>query len=652
MAERVDTQVAVEAKDARITCAEEVIDALKKIDPILLRGQNIDQEEWLEVLEAENEKAVDTIRFLIRKRVQLQVPEGTFELNPEEIAIMMVQWMSVMYHHRHQKRKSGIDALQVIPRFKSIADDIWRTLPEDQKKRIFKNDHIHGDEVPATLQFQSNDQGEFYKIIDEINITGELKEKLIKLWKATRDRYSDHLWGATQKAIELGFIEPQLLSAVIGHDAIEDIKEVAEGRVPLFYEKFYDQVGVSAERRSTLLREGEGIQEIVKGVTKPTKEQYPDSKERNKAYFKILLSSLREDARSVIVKLVDRWHNMSTLDGQKPQKRKEIAEETIDVFVPLAECIGLDTLADELMRLALPYVGNGKLVEDFDAEMEKRTSEIASKPDDTHWLAMKATIKEKIAKKTHIDEKYINVDLQPHKLLKRMRRANADKKIEEVTLADLRLAQNDTIVDVEVFIDDPQARDYEEAKEEILGHAIGIQMDLPGNEWKTSKLSGMKGVYIKTTHTSAYSGFRGKIVIRINTDAHENRSKRGHSSEWGNFTTQESVKQKVNDVLMQAEVAGSNVIQIAREVLLKPLMGIEIFENSDNITEITVSSDTTLSDLRKLCNIPEGKLVFVARSRLLQDWQYGATPIEKEDSKIPAGSVIFWEIPTEGIAAA
>lgn len=91
------------------------------------------------------------------------------------------------------------------------------------------------------------------------------------------------------------------------------------------------------------------VAELVDGVTKLTISK---DKQDNKAasFRKILLATLH-DPRVIIIKLADRLHNMSTLDALRPEKRQRIAQETYDIFVPMARLVGMNDIADQLELL-------------------------------------------------------------------------------------------------------------------------------------------------------------------------------------------------------------------------------------------------------------------------------------------------------------
>lgn len=97
---------------------------------------------------------------------------------------------------------------------------------------------------------------------------------------------------------------------------------------------------------------GEEVANLINGVSKLSRIEGQTMEGKQAENFRKLVLAMSEDIRVLLVKLADRLHNMRTLNAiQKPEKRQRIARETIEIYVPLAERIGLHNLKEELEDL-------------------------------------------------------------------------------------------------------------------------------------------------------------------------------------------------------------------------------------------------------------------------------------------------------------
>ncbi|MCE7033478.1 bifunctional (p)ppGpp synthetase/guanosine-3',5'-bis(diphosphate) 3'-pyrophosphohydrolase [Lysobacter sp. GX 14042] len=125
-------------------------------------------------------------------------------------------------------------------------------------------------------------------------------------------------------------LDVETLLAAILHDTIED--------TPLTRE------AIAAEF-------GETVAELVDGVTKLDKLQFRDRQEATAESFRKMLLAMSRDLRVILIKLADRLHNMRTLGAQSPEARKRIARETLEIYAPIAQRLGMSLVKAELQDL-------------------------------------------------------------------------------------------------------------------------------------------------------------------------------------------------------------------------------------------------------------------------------------------------------------
>ncbi|MGB0752304.1 MAG: HD domain-containing protein, partial [Gammaproteobacteria bacterium] len=125
-------------------------------------------------------------------------------------------------------------------------------------------------------------------------------------------------------------LDHQVIIAAILHDVIEDT-ETAK-----------DHVGAEF---------GEDVAELVDGVSKLTQVSFSSKAEAHAEYFRKMMMAMARDIRVMLIKLADRLHNMRTLNALRPEKRRQIARETLDIYAPIAARLGLNNIRLELEEL-------------------------------------------------------------------------------------------------------------------------------------------------------------------------------------------------------------------------------------------------------------------------------------------------------------
>ncbi len=101
---------------------------------------------------------------------------------------------------------------------------------------------------------------------------------------------------------------------------------------------------------------GAEITTLVDGLTKISKINFSSAEERQAENFRKMILAMAKDIRMILIKLADRLHNMRTLEFLPPEKRKVIAQETLDIYSPIANRLGIAWIKTELEDLAFKYL--------------------------------------------------------------------------------------------------------------------------------------------------------------------------------------------------------------------------------------------------------------------------------------------------------
>src|ERR671938_917832 len=113
------------------------------------------------------------------------------------------------------------------------------------------------------------------------------------------------------------------------------------------------------------------VAHVVEGVTKLGAIPFSSSEERQAENFRKMLLAMVDDIRVILVKLADRLHNMRTLHHLPEERRIKIAQETRDIYAPIANRLGMSKIKNELEELAFKYLET-KSYESLKAKVEAR----------------------------------------------------------------------------------------------------------------------------------------------------------------------------------------------------------------------------------------------------------------------------------------
>ena len=147
--------------------------------------------------------------------------------------------------------------------------------------------------------------------------------------RLTGEPYIYHPVAAARILADLRLDHKSIIAAIL-HDVIEDTTTVKEQ--------------IAAEF-------GNDVAELVDGVSKLTQIEFASQAEAQAENFRKMLLAMVRDIRVILVKLADRLHNMRTLGVMRPDKRRRIARETLDIYAPIANRLGINALRVELEEL-------------------------------------------------------------------------------------------------------------------------------------------------------------------------------------------------------------------------------------------------------------------------------------------------------------
>src|SRR3979411_968576 len=101
---------------------------------------------------------------------------------------------------------------------------------------------------------------------------------------------------------------------------------------------------------------GKPVAELVDGVSKLDKIEFQSAADAQAENFRKMLLAMARDARASLISLPDRLHTMRTLGAVNPAKRRRVARETMEIYAPIANRLGLNTLYHELQHLRLSAI--------------------------------------------------------------------------------------------------------------------------------------------------------------------------------------------------------------------------------------------------------------------------------------------------------
>jgi RelA/SpoT family (p)ppGpp synthetase len=189
-------------------------------------------------------------------------------------------------------------------------------------------------------------------VIKEQNRSTQDGETVLQAFRYAEEKHS----GQRRKNAENYIVHPVSVALILAAIPVDTPTVVAA----LLHDVLEDTNATSPEITQQF---GDQVLKIVEGVTKLGKFEFSSKEDRQAENFRKMFLAMADDIRVIMLKLADRLHNMRTLCFMTPEKQVKIAAETLEIFAPLANRMGMGKIRAELEDLSLKYLSPEKYQE-------------------------------------------------------------------------------------------------------------------------------------------------------------------------------------------------------------------------------------------------------------------------------------------------
>ncbi|MBA5725232.1 RelA/SpoT family protein [Bombella favorum] len=347
-----------------------------------------------------------------------------------------------------------------------------------------------------------------------------------------------------------------------------------------------EDTGISLEMLGQ--RFGKDVAAIVDGVTKLTRLELQSDRTKQAENFRKLVLAMSRDIRVLIVKLADRLHNMRTLHYvQRTDRRQRIAKETLDIYAPLAERIGMDRVKTELQDIAF-----ANLEPEADTTIRARLNYLRGQGAD-----MIEQIRCELAtlcKEAGVEgASVIGREKSPYSIWEKMKRRN------------VAFEQLSDIMAFRILVP------TREACYAALGAVHGAYPMIAGrfkDYISTPKANGYQSLH---TGVTLYRPHSQKIEVQIRTPEMHDLAENGVASHWS-YKDGSSPSEHETAVLSETFGAYTRKLRWVQDLL-------DILEDSQGPDEFLENTKLELYQDQVFCFTPKGQLISLPR---------GATPVD------------------------
>jgi len=298
------------------------------------------------------------------------------------------------------------------------------------------------------------------------------------------EAYITHPVAVAQLLADLG-MDVETICAAILHDVLED--------TPIKRERIASQFG-------------ETVAELVDGVTKLDKLKFTSKQEAAAESFRKMMMAMGRDLRVILIKLADRLHNMRTLGAQSPESRRRIARETLDIYAPIAQRLGMNRVKGELQDLSFKglYPNRHKVISRHIAEQPESRRDAMSQ--------IEAALSKKLSDEG-IPHRIVWRVKSPYSIYKKMK--SEQKTLEKVM----------DVFGFRVVVGGGTMQCY---------HALGAIHSLykPVAERFRDFIAIPKANGYQSLHTLLFSPFGSHIEVQIRTEEMDQLAERGIAAHW------------------------------------------------------------------------------------------------------------------------